>query len=94
MLTAIALITGGAQSIINRLQYQGTAAAIESLRQDAAKVCVSQSEDVVGQVTLANQNIAKMRAYNNNPLLDVFIPDGWDRIEPIAIADPTSCTAR
>lgn len=94
MVFGLAAVFGSVMSVVNRLNFPAEAAAIESLRADAALVCVSQSEDVVGQVTAANQNIAGWRAYNDNLLLDIFIPDGWDRIEPIAIVDPTSCTPK
>ena len=68
-----------------QFDYWSAEAEIEQLRGDLQKVSVQESEDVIGQVTQWNQIIARKRMYNDILLVCMFVPNGWDRIEPLEI---------
>ena len=88
---AIALLLLLVPAIIIRVSYEialvGACPAIEQLRVDMTHTVVAASEDVLGQATTWNQKIQSYRAYNSRWWGDPFIPDYWDRIPLIKIAD-------
>ena len=69
----------------------GTEPEIEQLRADMVGISqggLTQGGNIgvaLGQVTSLNQRIRRMQAYNNRWWGDPFIPDGWERLEPIPI---------
>lgn len=69
--------------------FPSEAAATEQLRVDAEHTPCNASEDVIGQVTAANQNIMAARAYNRIPLFGLGVPDGWDTVRVIPV--PQRC---
>ena len=72
----------------NYFNYKQESAAIEQLREDSAGIDAN-SEDVVGQITQANQNIKKQQALNDIPVICLTIPNGWEEIEKIPMPDST-----
>ena len=74
-------------SIINHLAFYGHSARIEQLRKDMKNVSIQASEDVMGQVTKWNQDIANMKVYNKFWWADLFIPDAWNDVEFINIEE-------
>ena len=72
-------------AVIQRLAFPGTLAAIEQLRGDALTVDSSEAEDVIGQVTEFNQNIAAQKAFNRTWWAGPLTPDGWDEVKPIPV---------
>lgn len=71
----------------SRLAFPGERAEIESVRRDIASARAGSDEDVVGQAVELNRRIASAKEYNARWWADIFIPDGWDAIEPIAIPE-------
>ena len=71
----------------NKLRFLGAAAEIDQLRIDAAKVDLSESEDIMGQVTEMNREIKKNQAYNDRWWAAWAIPNGWDDLELIEIPE-------
>jgi len=63
----------------------GHIAAIEQLREDSTKVDFLSNEDVMGQITKYNQEIAKAKRYNKIPFLCLYIPNKWDDVETINV---------
>lgn len=84
-LSAVAVILTAAAG--NRSEYISMGARIEQLRQDVRRVDVAESEDVIGQVTEANQRIAANRRWNRVPIVNWVIPDGWDTLAPITLPE-------
>lgn len=72
----------------NYATYVSQEAAITQLRKDVQRVNVAQSEDVIGQVTHANQTIARFQRWNRVLVIQWIIPNGWDRLQPIEIPKP------
>lgn len=81
----IGFVLIGVPSVLLRFEYVSSEASIDQLRRDVRNVNVAESEDVIGQVTDANQQIARMRRWNNIPLAQIFIPNGWDSIALIEL---------
>jgi Flp pilus assembly protein CpaB len=65
--------------ILNHTRYVSRSAEIGQLRRDVTRVNVAESEDVIGQVTQANQEIARWQRWNSVPLINLLVSDGWDR---------------
>lgn len=76
---------------ISHTTFPGEVASIEQLRSDAPKTACQNAEDVVGQVTAANQAIMAAKAYDRVPLFGLAVPDGWRHIQTIDI--PQQCAA-
>lgn len=75
---------------IQMAEYVSAHARIEQLRRDVQHVNTAESEDVIGQVTQANQMIAERQRWNRVPFAQWFVPNGWDAIKPIGIPDRTA----
>jgi hypothetical protein len=58
---------------------------IEQLRADIAGLDPAQAEDVIGQATKWNRQIASAKATNQIPIIEWIIPDAVNSINPIAI---------
>ncbi|MBN2022750.1 MAG: hypothetical protein JW809_08130 [Pirellulales bacterium] len=67
------------------IAFVGAGPAIEQLRSDIGNLSGESSEDVVGQATQWNQRIRSMQAYNAQWWGNPFIPDDWDRVEPLPV---------
>lgn len=76
-------------ALVNYSQFISEQAQIEQLRHDVRRVDVAESEDVIGQVTQANQNIADWQRWNRVPFAQLFIPNGWDHMKPIELPERT-----
>lgn len=81
----IGVLVCGIVSVGNRLEFPMKAAEIEQLRRDSANVISTGAEDVIGQVTQANQDIVSNHACNRTWYCDVLIPDAWDDIRVIEV---------
>jgi len=81
----IFVLFGGIACVDQRMRYWSAKPEIEQLRKDIQNVSVQESEDVIGQVTQWNQIVAKKKAWNDIPFLNLWIPDGWDKIKFIEI---------
>ena len=79
------LCVGAVIGVGNAITFPGDRARIEQLRRDALRVGTSESEDVMGQVTAMNQEIAEYQAYNRIPFICLTIPNGWDKLAPIEL---------
>jgi hypothetical protein len=79
--STIFVVIGG----ISHLQFPSESARIEQLRRDVLKVSDTTSEDVLGQVTEANQKVASNRAWNRIPIICILVPNGWDEVAFIEI---------
>ena len=78
----MALLAVGA---INYASLPGQLAMIDQLRLDADNIAAPSSEDVVGQITQWNQSIVFYQTYNMIPVVELMIPDFWDKVEPIPV---------
>ena len=76
------LLMGGT---INYINYVSASAEYEQLRTDLQDVNMAESEDVMGQVTQANQTIMSWRRWNSVPFVCLVVPNGWERIKPITV---------
>lgn len=87
-LMVVAFVGGASyagRAIDARMSWPGDIAKIEALRADVSRVDVAESEDVIGQVTDANQRIRSKQAMNQTWYADLLIPDGWDAVQPIQL---------
>jgi len=73
--------------VANQVNYVSASAEIEQLRRDVQRVGVAESEDVIGQVTEVNRAIASMRRWNRVPVVQIVVPNGWDRIGLIELPE-------
>lgn len=72
----------------NWIVFVSAEAQISQLRQDLRKLEGQQiSEDVIGQATEWNQTIAEQQRWNQIPVFQWYIPNGWDDIEPLPIPE-------
>ena len=74
--------------ITNHIEFAEASAEIAQLREDSSDIA-SNSEDVVGQITQYNQEIKRMQARNDIPIIGLVIPNGWDDVELIKLPDST-----
>lgn len=85
ILLACLLGIGAIAWIGNHVALPGQLAEIEQLRADSAVVDLAQAEDVIGQVTQWNQDIATKRAWNDIWWAGWMIPDEWSSVELIEV---------
>lgn len=71
--------------VVGEGEAAGKLPEIEAVRADAAVVDPAQAEDVIGQVTEVNRDIASARALNATWWAGWFISDRWDDVEPIPV---------
>lgn len=72
----------------NWVYFISAEAQIQQLRYDLEKLDgQSISEDVIGQATEWNQKIAEQQRWNLIPVYQLYIPNGWDNIEPLPIPE-------
>ena len=83
----VASIFGVFGCIAHKADYITASASIESVRADIENISVARSEDAVGLAVEWNQEIANKQRWNRVPFLNLWIPDGWDRIERIQIPE-------
>jgi len=81
---ALALMLGIGKAV-NGLSFPGYVVRIDQLRSDVESVSAAESEDVIGQVTEANQQIRSMRRYRELWWAKHMLPKGWDDIEVITM---------
>lgn len=72
---------------INYSEYINREAEYGQLRRDVQRVTAAESEDVIGQATQANQTIALWQRWNRVPVIQLVIPNGWDRMMLIEIPE-------
>ena len=87
-IAAFLLAAGLALSLIAataHLSFPGKLAQIEQLRADVRRVDVAASEDVIGQVTMANQSIKQAQTYNSLWWADWALPDAWNDVAIIEL---------
>jgi hypothetical protein len=82
---AMLVLTLGSGKVRAELSFPGELAQIEQLRSDVTKVSTGSNEDVIGQVTAANQTIALNQRYRKIWWSHMFVASGWDEVEPIVI---------
>jgi PhoPQ-activated pathogenicity-related protein len=87
VLGGLGLFTYFGMALIERLSFPGKVAEIEQLRADVQRVTAAESEDVIGQVTQWNQEIASYQRYNRTWYADLLTPDGWDSVAMIVIPE-------
>lgn len=68
-----------------RSNYITARVEIEQLRIDASAVSETMGDHVQGQVAQWNQTIRSKQRWNRIAVIGWFIPNGWDRIQPINI---------
>jgi len=85
MVVFLAVTVTGAIRVARALELPGAEARIEQLRSDIGRVSGAFGEDVLGQVTEVNQQIAANKQYRKFWWGRMVIPAGWDRIESIEI---------
>lgn len=78
------ILFGGISLITNHINFKEASAEIEQLRTDSQNISAN-SEDVVGQITQYNQEIKRMQARNDIPIIKMLIPNGWDDVELIKL---------
>lgn len=86
ILVCIILVLGGAR-IESELNFPGEYAAIEQLRMDVARTKIGTNEDVIGQVTQANQRIKTNQQYRSIWWSHHLVASGWDKVELIPIPE-------
>ena len=69
----------------NKLEVIKMAAQIEQLRDDSKNIVLATSEDVVGQVTEMNRVIKSSQKFNSIPVIQLYIPNDWDKIKIIKV---------
>lgn len=74
-------------ALANKTKVQGGIAEIEQLRRDVRRVEAAKSEDVMGQVTKWNQRIVSNQRYNRLWYSALLIPNEWDSVTVIEVAD-------
>jgi membrane protein implicated in regulation of membrane protease activity len=71
---------------LNQLHYVNSKPMIEQLRKDSKDV-TKDDEDVVGQITKTNMDIARHQSLNQIFIYQLLIPNGWDEIEMIKMPE-------
>lgn len=66
--------------VCNQADWVSQSAKIEQLRSDAKRVDAKMAEDVAGQVTAINQEIASAQRWRKT-IIGVFFPSGWDNVK-------------
>lgn len=79
-------IVVSAQGVSNYVYYKSQKAKIEQVRTDIKKIDKN-NEDILGQATVLNQEIAKQQSLNIIFPVSILVPDGWDDIEKIDITE-------
>ena len=82
---AVAVFIAMTIAVAERIQFPGQMARIEQLRDDAKRVDLSASEDVMGQVVDVNKLIRVKQRYNQLWWADVCVVDQWDSVALIPI---------
>ncbi len=82
---AILMVVAALFWLVFMLSTPGGLAQIEQLRQDAAQVDPAQAEDVIGQVTEANQRISSTQSYNRQWWAGWAIPEEWAEVDLIEV---------
>lgn len=80
VLMCIGLIRG-----IQELSVPGELAMIEQLREDMGKVVIGANEDVIGQVTVWNQEIMAAKRYRMVWWGRLTVPEEWESVNIIKI---------
>jgi hypothetical protein len=84
-LLLIAMLIGVIAFVDNYVTYVASVAQIEQLRVDLANTNIAESEDVVGQATEFNQQISTAQMWNDVLFVQLFIPNGWDAVQPLQV---------
>ena len=81
----VVAIAAPAQILVEHMNLPGALSKIEQLREDARCVSAAESEDVIGQVTQANQTIREKQRYNDVWFAAWSIPNAWDNVATIPV---------
>ena len=82
IISAVLLITLCVVRCGLQMDFYDSKQRIESVRRDISK---NSTEDLIGQATWWNQEIAAYKYWNGVPVVGFTIPDGWGDIESISI---------
>lgn len=69
------------------LSFPGDMARIERIRIESKYISEQCSEDLVGELIMANVYICQQRKYNKIWWAAIVIPNGWDYVDYIEIPD-------
>ena len=72
---------------VNRYDFNPMVARVEAVRSAVDRLGCKASEDVVGQATVINAELASKKLWNKRWIADPFIPDGIDLVLPIYIPE-------
>ena len=83
----ILLIVVGFVRLCNEASLPGEIAQIEQLRKDAGRIGMAAGEDVMGQVTQWNQDIASNQRYLRVWWGRIVTPRGWADVRTIDVLE-------
>ena len=76
---------GGVVFTINHLSFPGEIAQIESLRSQVQNRYINEKDHVFSEIVENNMQIESNKKYRTLWWSKLFLPSGWDDVEPIEI---------
>ena len=81
----VGFFVGGTAFTVNHLTFPGEIASIETLRSSVQDKHINEKDHIFSAVVECNRNISSTKKYRKIWWSKLFLPKGWDSVEPIII---------